>query len=425
MTASCAGRVRARTPGLRAASVLAGMLAATLLTACAPQAARRQEAAPGAGGGAGPGAGTAQADIARTGSSLRPGLRLIGTATLPHGMDFMGSMVGGISGIDYDPVQDQWVLLSDDRSALQPARFYTAQLRYGDDALAPPHLTGLFTLRQPDGRPFPSRLQAHRGGPAAGEVPDPEAVRWLPGGASLLWTSEGDFARGFGPALRESRADGAAARHYALPAGFQPQSGGGNGPRANATLEGLALSPDGRTAWLAMEAAWRQDGPLPTPQVPGGPLRITALDVASGRAVRQIAYVPDAVPRERRIPWGPRLNGVSEILADGPDHLLVLERAYSAGAGFSSRLYRIDTRAGSDTLELDRLTPGNHVPAAKTLVASFPDPGLPEADNLEAMAWGPPLPGGRRVIVFASDDNFNPAQATQFIAAEYLEPGAQ
>ncbi len=141
--------------------------------------------------------------------------------------------------------------------------------------------------------------------------------------------------------------------------------------------------------------------------------------------MRQIAYVPDAVPRERRIPWGPRLNGVSEILADGPDHLLVLERAYSAGAGFSSRLYRIDTRAGSDTLELDRLTPGNHVPAAKTLVASFPGPGLPEADNLEAMAWGPPLPGGRRVIVFASDDNFNPAQATQFIAAEYLEPGAQ
>lgn len=351
-----------------------------------------------------------------------PELRLIGTAKLPHGLEFLGSTVGGISGIDYDPVQDRWVLLSDDRSALQPARFYTARLRYGDGALATPQLTGMATLRQPDGRPFASRLQSFREGPAAGEVPDPEAVRWLPGGTSLLWTSEGDFARGFGPALRETRADGAAVRQYALPAGFEPRPADGHGPRANATLEGLALSPDGRTAWLAMEAAWRQDGPLPTTKAPGGPLRITALDLASGRAVRQIAYVPDAVPRERRIPWGPRLNGVSEILADGPHHLLVLERAYSAGAGFSSRLYRIDTRAASDTLGLDRLVPGNHTPAAKALVASFPGPGLPEADNLEAMAWGPPLPGGRRVIVFASDDNFNPAQTTQFIAAEYLEP---
>ena len=30
------------------------------------------------------------------------------------------------------------------------------------------------------------------------------------------------------------------------------------------------------------------------------------------------------------------------------------------------------------------------------------------------------LPDGTRVLVFASDDNFNPAQSTQFIAAEYI-----
>lgn len=141
-----------------------------------------------------------------------------------------------------------------------------------------------------------------------------------------------------------------------------------------------------------MEGAWRQDGPLPTRQAPGGPLRITALDIASGQALRQIAYVPDAVPRERRIPWGPRLNGVSEILADGPGHLLVLERAYSAGAGFSARLYRIDTRSATDTLALERLEPGNHIPAAKTLVADMPGPGLDAVDNLEGMAWGHPCP---------------------------------
>ena len=41
-------------------------------------------------------------------------------------------------------------------------------------------------------------------------------------------------------------------------------------------------------------------------------------------------------------------------------------------------------------------------------------------DNLEGMTWGPPLPGGGRSLVLVSDDNFNPAQSTQFIAAEYI-----
>jgi hypothetical protein len=32
------------------------------------------------------------------------------------------------------------------------------------------------------------------------------------------------------------------------------------------------------------------------------------------------------------------------------------------------------------------------------------------------MSWGPPLPDGRRVLLLVSDNNFNPAEVTQFIA---------
>ena len=39
------------------------------------------------------------------------------------------------------------------------------------------------------------------------------------------------------------------------------------------------------------------------------------------------------------------------------------------------------------------------------------------------MTWGPPLPDGACVLVFVSDNNFNPAQVTQFIAAQYQAPG--
>ena len=356
-----------------------------------------------------------------------PCLRLLGEVTLPERLNVGGTTVGGLSGIDYDAAGDRYILLSDDRSNVDAARFYTARIRYTANALAMPEFTAPRALLNALGQPYAPRRRAQHGI----EVPDPEAVRWLPGGQDFLWTSEGDFARGFGPALRTSRAtDGAQLRNYTLPAPFQPRPGERQGPRDNDTLEGLALTPNGQTAWLAMEGPWLQDGPRATPASGGAPVRITAIDVASGRALRQLAYQPDAVPHKSPLPGGYATNGVSEILADGPDHLLVLERSYTLGVGNSIRLYRIAVHGAgadgaSDTLGLAALTPGNHTPVPKTLVADFAHLGLKRLDNIEGMTWGAPLPGAdgpRRVLVFVSDDNFNPAQITQFIAAEYLIP---
>ena len=351
-----------------------------------------------------------------------PCLRLIGETTLEKRLNFGGTTVGGLSGIDYDAVQDRYILLSDDRSNVDDARYYTARIHYTANALAAPEFTAVTALRNAAGQPYAPRRRAVDGV----DVPDPEAVRWLPGGESFLWTSEGDFARGFGPALRATRAaDGVLLRNVTLPAAFQPHTHEKIGPRDNDSLEGLALTPDGRTAWVAMEGPWLQDGPRATPQSGGAPVRITAIDVESGRALRQIAYPPDAVPHQSPLPRGYTTNGVSEILADGPDHLLVLERSYTLGVGNSIRLYRIALQDGSDTLGQDALAPSNHQPVRKTLVADFAHLGLKHVDNIEAMAWGEPLPGPngpRRVLVFVSDDNFNPAQVTQFIAAEYVAP---
>lgn len=345
-------------------------------------------------------------------------LRLIGEITLPHRWSYGGTTIGGLSGIDYDAVQGRYILLSDDRSNVDDARYYTARIHYTVSTLAPPEFTSVAALRSPTGLPYAPRRRAVEGI----DVPDPEAVRWLPGGASFLWTSEGDFARGFGPGLRTTRAaDGVLQRDYTLPASFQPRPTDKTGPRDNDTLEGLALTPDGRTAWLAMEGPWLQDGPRATPASGGAPVRITAVDLASGRTLRQIAYQPDPVPSTSPLPSGYTTNGVSEILADGPHHLLVLERSYTLGAGNSVRLYRIPVE-GRDTLDLRALAPGNHASVPKTLIADFAHLGLKHVDNIEAMTWGPPLPDGTRVLVFVSDDNFNPAQVTQFIAAQYVEP---
>jgi hypothetical protein len=360
---------------------------------------------------------------ATPGQPPRARLRLIGESRFAHRLQFQGTTVGGLSGIDYDAAGDLYYLISDDGSSIHPARFYTARITLDADGLGEPELLAVSTLRQADGSPYPSAL---RGGP----VPDPEAIRWRAANNTLLWTSEGHASSGTAPWLRETRPDGSFVREFALPALFNFQAGAG--PRGNLTLEGLALAPDGQTAWIAMENALLQDGPMPTVQAPGGPCRFTQIDLASGKALRQIAYVPDAIPRAPVPPTGFADNGVSEILMLDAERMLVLERAYMAGwgteAGNSLRLYLIDTRQASDTLALPVLQPGAYRSAGKTLLADFSaftgpgaGPRLKRLDNTEGMSWGPVLPNGRRSLVFISDDNFSARQISQCLAFEFLD----
>ncbi|MDP1954184.1 MAG: esterase-like activity of phytase family protein [Polaromonas sp.] len=363
--------------------------------------------------------------LPRHAAAQRPGerLRLIGEARLPHRLQFQGTTVGGLSGIDYDPVSGLYYLISDDGSHFNPARFYTARIALESNRLGAPELTSVTTVRQADGSTYPAALHGM-------QVPDPEAIRWRASSQTLLWTSEGHALTGAAPALRESRADGSLVREFALPPMFDFQLT--QGPRINLTLEGLALSPDGSRAWVAMEGPLRQDGPVPTVQAPGGPCRFTEIDLTSGKVLRQIAYLPDAIPRAPLPPATHADNGVTEILMLDDHRLLVLERAYMAGHGpdtaNSLRLYLIDTRGGTDTLNLPALQPGNHQPVVKVLLADFsaftgagPGPRLDRLDNSEGMCWGPRLANGNRSLHVISDDNFGPRQITQWLAFEFLD----
>ena len=340
-------------------------------------------------------------------------LRLLAETTLPHGLMFEGTTVGGLSGLDFDPASGLWVAMSDDRSEQQPARFYTLRVNLQPQRLAV-EPASVVTLRQASGGPYPPRH-------TRGEVVDPEAVRLLPGRRTLLWTSEGDLRVNQPPAVHESRLDGSYVRSFQVPAMLHFASRPGTGPRDNDTFEGLALSPDARTAWVSMESALQQDGPRSSVHRPGGPCRFTAFDVASGRALRQIAYLPDAVPIAPKVPGTHADNGVAELLVRDDRRLLVLERAYALGTGNSVRLYEIDTSEASDTLALDRLEPGRLRAPVKRLVADLGALGLSRLDNIEGMCWGPRLADGTRTLVVVSDDNFNATQVTQFAAFAFLE----
>ncbi|MEJ1168591.1 esterase-like activity of phytase family protein [Variovorax sp. CCNWLW235] len=342
-------------------------------------------------------------------------LRRIAEAHWPHRLNIQGTTAGGLSGIDYDADGSEYLLLCDDRSDLSPARFYTASWRPPwTQAPAPGDVV---QLQRPGGGSWPDRRRAEPGTPVA----DPESLRLRPGTGTLLWVSEGDVLRGFGPSFYESARDGRLLREFALPAMFTPDPARQRGPRDNLGFEGLAVTPDGRHAWLAMENALVQDGPVPTTQAAGGPCRLTQVDLETGHTVRQIAYVPDPIPLRPLLPGSHADNGISEILMLDNDRMLVLERAYATGAGNSLRLYEIETRDATDVLNTGVLAAGSHRPAAKTLVADFASLGLSRLDNTEGLCWGPALPGGKRMLVVVSDDNFNPLQTTQFAAFEYTD----
>lgn len=57
-----------------------------------------------------------------------PSLRFIGEQQLAHQLQYKESTVSGLSGIDYDVDTDTCILLSDERSRHNAARFYTATL---------------------------------------------------------------------------------------------------------------------------------------------------------------------------------------------------------------------------------------------------------------------------------------------------------
>jgi hypothetical protein len=116
-------------------------------------------------------------------------------------------------------------------------------------------------------------------------------------------------------------------------------------------------------------------------------------------------------------------NGIGEILALDDTHALVLERSGVEGADgiwkLYIRIYAIDTAGATEIAAVPSLASANYIPVAKRLVIDLAKTAdIGPVDNIEGMSWGPTLADGKRSLVLVSDNNFNPAQVTQFLAFE-------
>lgn len=340
-------------------------------------------------------------------------LRLIGQQVLARRMDFQGTVVGGLSGIDYDAANQRYVLISDDRTSTDSPnapRFYTASLAFDANAFTGVTFLSTTAMKQPDGSVFPKVPDAL--------VADPESIRIDPVSGNLVWTSEGDRTltstptRIINPFVREMKADGSHVREYSLPSMFQ-MSASDTGPRGNLVFEGLTFTPDKQRTVVMTEGALFADGGTPTVSA-GSVSRITVYDRASGSASAQYAYPIDKVQATPVPDTAFTVNGPTEILAVTNSRFLVLERSFSVGVvGNQVRLYEIDISKASNVLGTAALSSSNHTPVSKRLVLDFETlkTQLGGIANLEGLTFGPKLANGHDSLVVVADDNFPTADS--------------
>ncbi len=344
------------------------------------------------------------------------GVENLGLVSFSTDTFFKDTQVGGLSGIAYNQAQNSYYAISDDRSNINPARFYTLQINLSDGRLdnGDVSFTQVTTLLDGQGNPFPANSL------------DTEGIALTENG-SVYISSEGevrpDIPRITNPFVNEFSLSGQQLSELPIDNKFFAVDGTTKGIRNNLAFESLTLTPDGRYLYTATENALAQDGPAAT-LTDKSLSRIVKYDLTTGQVVAEFVYEVDKV-NNAPIPANSFANnGLVELLAiDDNGTLLALERAFSNGVGNTVKLYEIQTQNATNISSLDDIfseadntVVGVDAFVTKKLLVDFQaDLGI-VPDNLEGLALGPVLADGRQSLIVVSDNNFSATQTTQFIA---------
>jgi hypothetical protein len=347
------------------------------------------------------------------------GVDYLGQSLFPTDTFFQGTQLGGLSGITYDPSKNVYYSISDDRSQINPARFYTLQIDLSDGLLTQGEVTpvGVTTLQTLSGLPFaPLSL-------------DPEGIALTSNGTVFI-SSEGEVnlaqGRVTNPFVNEfSLATGQQINTLPVPNKFLPNPPS-SGIRNNLAFESLTITPDQRYLFTATENALTQDGPAAALST-GSPSRILKYDLTTGQPVAEFLYTTDPVALPPNPANAFNTNGLVDLLAldDTGNHFLALERSFSTGAsgtpgntGNTIKLYEVSLDGATDISNIDSLTTagtGSIIPAQKNLLLDFTTLGIP-IDNIEGLTFGPTLADGNQSLIVVSDNNFSQTQFTQVLA---------
>lgn len=346
-------------------------------------------------------------------------LKYINTFVLPYNQQFEQTTVGGLSSIDFDPKSNTYYLISDDRSHINPARFYTAKIDISAKGIDLVTITGVHTLRQKNGLSYPE-LSKH-----ATKTVDPEGMRYNGLTQQLTWTSEGERIISpndttlIDPAITMISANGEDRDTIPLPDNLRMRLTE-SGPRRNGVLEGLTFANDFKTLYVNMEEPLYQDGPRADVIRNNAFIRIYQIDLKDKRNTAQYAYELEPVALPPAKPGAEINNGIPDILWLGNNKLLVTERSYSGGKGTNIKVFLADLKGADNIIDLPSIKEKPVLnPIKKKLLLNMDNLGV-YIDNIEGATFGPRLPNGHQTLIFAADNNFNPKEESQFMLFEVI-----
>ena len=337
-------------------------------------------------------------------------LEFLGKYELPKTV-FKNTPVGGLSAITYDRQKDLFYVLSDDRSQLAPARFYTLALDIGQtetESIGINNITvkDVTFLTDEQGNPYP-----------AGSI-DPEGIALSPR-KTIFISSEGDASQGINPFIGEfNLKTGQKQLNIPIPQRYliDPEDET-KGIQTNLAFESLTVNQSGLAEsdpfrlFTATESALIQDD-IPKAEAK---TRIRLLHyginpVGSPILVAEHLYLLEPASVETIS------NGLTELLTLKEEgYFLSLERTFGfTGAG--AKIFQVIVGNATDTSTTLSLKENiSQVrPLKKKLLLDLRELGI-YLDNLEGMTFGPHLPDGSRSLLLVSDDNFNEEQLTQLL----------
>lgn len=349
-------------------------------------------------------------------------LKYLHTFTIPHNLSFMETTVGGLSAIDYDQKRNRYYMVCDDRSSLNPARYYTARIVIKKDKIDTVLFTNFAYLKDESGKTYPSTKENPY------KTPDPESIRYNPHTKLLAWTSEGE--RWFrqkdsiliNPSVYFITPNGKFKDSLTIPANLY-MSLQEKGPRQNGVLEGMSYADNYQTLMFNVEEPLHEDGPRAELEPNQAMIRFYTFDMKTKKNTHQYAYELSPVAHKPNPINEYKINSVPEFLWIGNNQLLVLERSYSTGrVPCTIRLFLADYSQATDVANLPSLkSPAQYTPMKKTLLMNLDDLGI-YTDNIEGITLGPVLSNGDQSILLVSDNNFSPIQRSQVTLLALTRP---
>lgn len=348
-----------------------------------------------------------------------PSLKFISSLEIPFNQTFQDTKVGGLSGIDYDAKNDLYYLISDDRSAFNDSRFYTAKIRLVENKLESIHFQSVTTLKNETRKNFGN----WNTNPTT--AADPEDIRFNPKTSSLVWSSEGarvitaDKLILQNPSINFIDLKGNSLGKAKLPTNLEMQKAE-KGPRNNGTLEGITFDPNYKNIYTNIEEPLFEDGEQANTSK-GGLIRLYQFNAKTKKNRAQYAYKLEPIALEPNPKDAFAVNGVSAIQYYGKNQLLVVERSYSTGTqACTIKVYLCDLKKATNVKNYDSLKNQNFELASKKLILNMDDLGI-FIDNIEGLTFGPKLANGNQSIIFISDNNFSEMQKTQVLVFELVE----